>query len=196
MRRSSARRSTSWGFSPSATGIVQGVDLAGAEPWIRAHVEPVGPIENAYEQPWSTVLRVPVADGVAWFKACGPVQAFEPRLSAELDARWRGRVAEVLAHDEERAWLLLADAGKPIGAFGNPPEAWLQVLPGYAELQRGETSHVVDHLEHDVSDMRIAALPARYEDFLRHELPIDEDEIVTLRRFVPRFAELCTELAA
>jgi phosphotransferase family enzyme len=172
------------------------VELAEAEPWIRDHLEPVGPIEHAYQAPWSTVLRVPVADGVAWFKACGPVMAFEPRLSAELDARWRGRVAEVLAHDEERAWLLLADAGKPIGALGNPPEAWLQVLPGYAGLQRGETVHTQDHLEHGVPDLRIAALPARYEDFLRHELPLDADEIATLRRFEPRFAELCTELAA
>src|SRR3954463_1498393 len=187
MRRSSAPRWTSWAFSPKQYRHSARVEVADAEPWIRAHVEPVGPIEVAYVQPWSTVLRVPVADGVAWFKACGPVQGFEPRLSAELDARWRGRVAQVLAHDEERAWLLLADAGKPIGAFGNPPEAWVQVLPGYAELQRGETSHVVDHLEHDVPDLRIAALPARYEDFLRHELPLGEDEIATLRRFAPRF---------
>jgi hypothetical protein len=172
------------------------VELADAEPWIRGHVEPVGPIEHAYEAPWSTVFRVPVADGVVWFKVCGPVMAFEPRLSAELGARWHGRVAEVLAHDEERAWLLLADAGQPIGAFGNPPEAWLQVLPGYAELQRGEITHAEDHLEHGVPDLRIAALPARYEDFLRHELPLDEDEIATLRRFEPRFEELCSELAA
>ena len=42
------------------------------------------------------------------------------------------RVAEVLGHDEERAWLLLADAGTPIGVVGNPPEAWLVALPLYA----------------------------------------------------------------
>jgi Phosphotransferase enzyme family len=172
------------------------VDLANVEPWICAHVEPVGPIEKAHEQPWSTVLRVPLAGEVVWFKACGPVQAFEPRLTAELFARWPDRVGEVLAHDEERAWLLLADAGTPVGAFGNPPEAWLQVLPGYAELQHGEAAHSHEHLAHDVQDLRIAALPARYEDFLQHELPIDDDEIETLRRFAPRFAELCDELAA
>ena len=85
-----------------------------------------------------TVLRVPLAGGVAWFKDCAPVQAFEPRLSAELFSRWPDRVAHVLGHDEERAWLLLADAGTPIGTFGNPPEAWLAALPQYAELQGGE----------------------------------------------------------
>jgi hypothetical protein len=98
------------------------VDLAEAEDWIRAHVEPVGPIETEHERPWATVLRVPVADGVAWFKACAPVQEFEPRLTAELFARYPDRVAEVLGYDEERAWLLLGDAGTSIGAFGNPPK--------------------------------------------------------------------------
>jgi phosphotransferase family enzyme len=172
------------------------VDRAGAEAWIRAHVQPVGPIETAHERPWATVLRVPLAGGVAWFKACAPVQAFEPRLTAGLFARWPDRVAEVLGHDEERAWLLLADAGTPIRAVGNPPETWLLTLPLYAELQRGEAAYAHDHLAHGVPDLRVATLPARYEDLLRHDLPLDSDEIRRLRDFAPRFAQLCRELAA
>jgi Phosphotransferase enzyme family len=172
------------------------VDFAVAEEWIRAHVEPVGPIETAHERPWSTALRVPLAGGTAWFKACAPVQRFEPRLSAELFARWPDRVAEVLAHDEERAWLLLADAGTPIAAYGNPPEAWLAALPLYAELQHGEATHVHEHLTNGVPDLRLATLPARYEDLLRQQLPLDGDDIDRLRGFAARFAELCDELAA
>ena len=172
------------------------VDLAGAEDWIRAHVEPAGPIETEHERPWATVLRVPLADGVAWFKACAPVQAFEPRLTAELFARHPDLVAEVLGHDEERAWLLLADAGTPIGAFGNPPEMWLAVLPLYAELQRGEAAHADDHLAHGVPDLRVATLPARYDELLGRELPLEREEVDRLRAFAPRFAELCDELAA
>ena len=172
------------------------LDRAAAEDWIRAYVEPVGAIELVHERPWSTVLRVPVAGGAAWFKACALVQAFEPRLTALLFARWPDRVAEVLAHDEERAWLLLADAGTPIGKFGNPPEAWLRLLPHYAELQRGEVAHAGDHLAHGVPDLRVATLPARYDDLLRHELPLERDEIERLRAFRPRFAVLCAELAS
>jgi Phosphotransferase enzyme family len=172
------------------------VDRAAAEDWIRAHVEPVGAIETEHERPWATVLRVPVAEGVAWFKACAPVQAFEPRLTAQLFARWPGRIAEVLGHDEERAWLLLADAGTPIGAFGNPPEVWLVALPLYAELQRGEAAHTHEHLRHHVPDLKVATLPARYEDLLRRDLPLERDEIRRLRAFATRFAELCGELAA
>jgi hypothetical protein len=172
------------------------VDRAAAEDWIRAHVEPVGAIETARERPWATALRVPLADGVAWFKACAPVQAFEPRLTAELFARWPDRVAEVLGHDEERAWPLLADAGTPIGASGNSPETWLVALPLYAELQRGEAAFAAEHLEHYVPDLRVATLPARYEDLLQRDLPLGRDEIGRLRRFAARFAELCSELAA
>jgi hypothetical protein len=171
------------------------LDRAAAEDWIRAHVEPVGVIELVHERPWSTVLRVRLAGGTAWFKACAPVQAFEPRLTAELFARWPDRVAEVLAHDDERAWLLLADAGTPIGRFGNPPEIWLRLLPRYAELQRGEVSHESVQLAQGVPDLRIGTLPARYDDLLRHELPLEPEEIGRLRAFRARFAELCAELA-
>jgi len=41
--------------------------------WIRAHVEPTGPIELAAEEPWSTVLRVPVDGDILWFKHCKSV---------------------------------------------------------------------------------------------------------------------------
>jgi hypothetical protein len=172
------------------------MDRATAEAWIRAQVDPVGPIETAHRRPWATVLRVPLADGVAWFKACAPVQAFEPRLTAALFARWPDRVAEVLAHDEERAWLLLADAGTPIGAVGNPPEAWLVALPLYAELQRGEAAHAHDHLAHGVPDLRVATLPARYEELVRRDLPLGRGELGRLRGFAPRFERLCGQLAA
>ena len=172
------------------------MDRAAAEDWIRAHVEPVGAVETAHERPWATVLRVPLAERVAWFKACAPVQAFEPRLTAGLFARWPDRVAEVLGHDEQRAWLLLADAGTPIRVFGNPPEAWLAALPLYAELQRGEVAQTHEHLSHHVPDLRVATLPARHEDLLQRELPLERDEIDRLHEFAPRFAELCGELAA
>jgi hypothetical protein len=176
--------------------VVIVVDPLAVEAWIRVHAEPVGAIQTVHERPWATVLRVPLADGVAWFKACAPVQAFEPHLTAELFARWPDRVAEVLGYDEERAWLLLADAGKPVGAVGNPPEAWLTALPRYAELQHGEAAHAQQHLARGVPDLRLATLPARYEELVQLDLPLARDQIRQLRDFAPRFTELCDELAA
>ncbi len=171
------------------------MDWPAAEDWIQAHVRPIRATETVHEPPWATVLRVPLADGIVWFKACAPVQAFEARLTAELFGRWPDRVAEVLGCDAERAWLLLADAGSPVSALGNPPEAWLAALPLYAELQRGEAAHVQEHLAHRVPDLRLATLPARYHELLQLDLPLEPDEIRQLRDFSPRFAELCGELA-
>jgi hypothetical protein len=176
------------------SGIV--IDPPTVEEWIRVHAEPVGAIETVHERPWATVLRVPLAGGVAWFKACAPVQAFEPRLTAELYARWPDRVSKVLGYDEERAWLLLADAGRPVGAFGNPPEAWLAALPLYAELQHDEAAHAQEHLAHGVPDLRLTTLPARYDELLQLDLPLESDGIRRLRDFAPRFTKLCDELAA
>lgn len=170
-------------------------EVAGAEEWIRSLVSPIGPIEIAHRRPWATVLRVPLAGGTAWFKACSQVQAFEPHLSAELFARWPDRVAQVLGHDEQRGWLLLADAGKPIGDHGNPPEAWLRILPRYAELQRGEVPHVLEHLAGGVPDLRPADLPDRYELLLGADLPLDDGARARLRGFGGRFEALCRELA-
>jgi hypothetical protein len=172
------------------------MDVGGAEDWIRAYVEPVGPIRAEHERPWATVLRVPIASGKAWFKACGPVQGFEPWLTAQLFAHHPDLVAEVLAHDEERAWLLLADAGTPIGNVGNPPEMWLAVLPRYAELQRGEAAQVDDHLAHGIPDLRVATLPSRYVELLQRELPLEREEVDRLRAFAPHFTDLCNELDA
>lgn len=170
------------------------VDRAAAEEWIGSHVNPAGAIEIAQERSWATVLRVPVGGGRVWFKACAPAQCFEPRLTAELFARWPDRVAEVLAHDEERAWLLLADAGTPLG--DRSPEPWLEVLPAYAELQRGEASLVETHLAHGVPDLRVATLPRRYDELLERDLPLEGDEFVRLREFAPRFGRMCERLVA
>jgi hypothetical protein len=176
--------------------LVTVVDSVAVEEWVRARVEPAGTIETVHERPWATVLRVPLAGGVAWFKACAAVQGFEPRLTAELFARWPDLVAEVLGYDAERGWLLLADAGTPVGMLGNPPEAWLNALPLYAELQRGEVAHARDHLAHVVPDLRLATLPGRYEELLRLDLPLERTETRRLRSFAPRLAQLCDELAA
>lgn len=156
---------------------------------------PVRAIDSHRERPWSTTLRVITDDGVAWFKACGPTQAHEPRLTAELSTRWPDRVPELLAYDETRAWLLLADAGTQLRDLGNPPELWLDVLPRYAKLQRGEAAHVQDHLAHGVPDLHTRTLPDRYEVLVGPDLPLDDGDKERLRRFAPSFAALCRELA-
>ena len=152
-------------------------------------------LELVHERPWGSVWRAPVRGGVVWVKACAPVQAFEPRLTAALASRWPGLSPEVLAADAERAWLLLGDAGERLG-FDVGPEPWLSLFPGYAELQRGEVAHVAEHLDAGVPDRRIASFPALYEAMLAHKLPLSATDHARLRAFAPGFSRLCEELAA
>jgi hypothetical protein len=171
------------------------MDIAGADAWVRKTVTPTGPSVVVHERPWATVLKVPVRDGQVWFKACACAQAFEARLTAELSSRWPDRVAEVLAHEEQRSWLLLADAGNQLWQLKNPPEAWLTLLPRYGELQRAEAAHASEHLAHHTPDLRLAVLPERFAALLERELPISAEEVQALRAFAPRLTALCAELA-
>lgn len=176
--------------------ILASVERPEAEAWIEAHVKPTGTLELVHHRPWATVVRVPLADGVAWFKVCGRLQAFEPALTAELYARWPDRVAEVLAYDVSRGWLLTADAGTRIGDLGNLPDYWLAILPLYAELQQSEAEHVLDHLAHGVPDLRLETLPARFGELMRPDLPLEREDRERLRVFAPRFERLCGELSS
>jgi hypothetical protein len=162
--------------------------------WIHSRMRATGPIEVTRRRPWSTVARTTDANGVVWFKACAPVQAFEPRLTAGLAKRWPDLVPEVLAWDEGRAWLLLRDAGMLLRERGNPPEVWLEVLPRYSELQRGETARVAEHLAAGVPDLRVETLPEKYSELFRHRLPFAAGAADRVRRFAPTFASWCDEL--
>ena len=141
--------------------------------------EPTGPIETTHARPWATVKRVPTAAGPVSFKACAPVQAFEQGQPGAICAMARPSRG-VYGHDEERAWLLLTDAGEAVGDVGNPPESWLAALPHYAELQNGETDYADDHVRHGVPDLRLAGLPAQFgTSWVRRPLPLTDDEIDT-----------------
>ena len=107
----------------------------------------------------------------------------------------RAAEAWIRAHVEPAGAIETAHQ-RPWATVLRVPRAWLVALPLYAELQRGEAAHAGDHLAHGVPDLRVAALPARYEDLLRRDLPLEPGEIARLRGFAPRFAALCAELAA
>ena len=171
------------------------MDVTEAEAWIRDHVDVEGAPVVLHERPWSTVMRVPVRNGPpAWFKACALVQAFEPALTSALSRRWPDVMPEFIAEDVGRGWLLMGDAGTRIFELDNPPAVWLRLLPRYAELQRGEAEHSPAYIQAGVPDLRLAALPEKYENFVRSELPVDSHARRELRAFAPTLAELCEEL--
>jgi hypothetical protein len=140
------------------------------------------PLDLVSDEPWSTVWRTP--NGL-WRKRCKGSWRFEAPLTVALASRWPDRVAEVVDHGDD--WLLTRDAGSQI-AEDDP--LWLDVIRRYVELQQGEAAHVEEHVAGGVPDLRLARLPECYAQLL------DEVDDARLRRFEPRFAELCAELAA
>ncbi len=163
--------------------------------WARTQVTPTGAAETVSEHPWATVWRMPLADGVVFVKECHGRWHVEAALTAAVASRWPAVTVEVLAADPGRGRLLLADAGVRLLDVGNPPELWADVLPRYAELQRGETPHAPEHLSVGVPDLRTAGLPASYEWLLSLTLPLEGGELARLRAFAPTFTRLCAELA-
>lgn len=155
--------------------------------WIRAHVEPTGAVELVSDEPWSKVWRVPVAGDVAWFKHCKSLWSFEPRLTAALASRWPDRVPEVVAHDDENAWLLTRHAGARIGEVDS---RWLELVQLYAELQQGEAARADEHVAAGVADLRLATFPEHYARLVEYT----GDE--RLRAFEVCFLELCEDLAS
>jgi len=54
----------------------------------------------------------------------------------------------------------------------------------------------MNHLAHGVPSLPVATLPARYAQLLELGLPLTGEELDRLERFLPRFEELCRELAS
>ena len=173
--------------------------LAEATGWIRARVEVTGEIEQPHVRWWSTVLRVPTAEGDLFFKAVAPVHRFEAALTARLAELQPRRVTEVLDVDAERGWLLMRDAGTRLRELVEAPEDlhhWESLLPEYAQLQIEVAPYADELLALGVPDEQLAVLP----DLLRELLAVrpyglTEDEHRRALAAVPRFDEMCRALA-
>lgn len=164
------------------------------ENWVASHdVEPTGPIETVHERPWSTVLRVPTADGDLYLKQDEAVQAYEVPLTAALASRWPDRVPEVVAADTDRAWLLLRDGGTRVADSGRF-ELFPPALALYGELQVGEAAHVDELLAYGLRDLQLSCVVELYEPFFDRDHGIEPDEVARLLALAPKFRALCAEL--
>jgi len=173
--------------------------LTGAHAWIetelaRLDLRSTGEIEQPHVYPWSTVLRVPTAQGDVWFKANEDSLRYEAALVTLLSARRPDCVPPLLGADLERGWMLMGDAGTPLRRLQAEERdlvRWLDVLPLYAGLQRDLTGDVDELLAAGVPDLRLATLPDAYERFVA-EVDVEE----RFRAAAPHVAELCAQLGA
>jgi Phosphotransferase enzyme family len=175
--------------------------LAEAHAWIRGHVEVTGEIEQPHVRPWSTVLRVPTADGCVWFKANGAAEWHEAALVQVLARERPDAVPPLLAVDVERGWMVMADAGerlREVVARERSLARWLDILPLYASVQVDLARRAQDLVDAGVPDLRLALLPAKFGAFLDEVGDqLDDDGLVArLRQRVGWVREACAELAS
>ena len=101
-----------------------------------------GAVEQPHIRPWATVFRIPTDAGAFWCKAAGPGPRHEAALLQRLAAWGTRHVLLPQAIDAARGWMLLPDGGPRLrdlapGERGDHDlDAWVRLMPVYAELQR------------------------------------------------------------
>ena len=181
--------------------------LLSARAWIEEHARVAGEIEQIHLVPWSTVLRVPTVDGDLFFKAAWISGSFEPALTLLLAERMAERIAEPVAVELERGWMLTRDAGTRLRELVHSAadlHHWTTLLPSYAALQI-ELASEGDHLLRlGVPDRRLARIPELLADLLDDTdalmvgLPdgLTSEEVMRMHDELPAIAAMCAELAA
>jgi hypothetical protein len=145
-----------------------------ASAWIHAELEHQdirvsGPIEQPHVRPWSTVLRVPTAEGNLYFKATSPVLAHEPALTQAL-SRWQPDcMPQVMATDLTQLrdiylepWARYASRENLLAAFN--------LAQRVAMVNRALTwRRVVSDLPESFKEQYAEPVPGWLQDFLNAE---------------------------
>jgi phosphotransferase family enzyme len=180
--------------------------LATAHSWIRAHLDRLGivadgPIEQPHVRPWSTVMRVPTADGFVWFKANMAAAAHEAVVVDVLSRRRPDCVDVPLALDldADRGWMLLPDAGSRLREViqrDRDLDCWNEILARYGGLQIDASADVEELIARGVPDCRLATLADRFDALVEDEAGLPGElrqQLAPHRRSV---REQCRRLAA
>jgi hypothetical protein len=159
-----------------------------------------GTVEQPHIRPWSTALSIPTSDGLVWFKAGGPGNRYEAALVEAL-ARWHTpNILEPIAVDIDRGWLLLPDGGTRLRETvnGGPGvDAWLRILPEWAELQRALSPRADELVALGVPDLRPSNLPDRLAEVLADPtVGLSADDRRRLEEALPTVLTWSDELTA
>lgn len=179
--------------------------------WIEIQLAALGlqllrPPEQFHTRPWSTVLRVETTGRTLYCKAACPALSYEPTLTCFLSSLNPDLLPEVLAADESRGWMLLADSGEMLRSRLHSPadlHYWRDLLPRYVALQQQSIPHAAHLLALGALDRRLESLPGQLAGLLEDApaLLIDQfdgmsgEDASRLRALLPRFEARCRELA-
>jgi hypothetical protein len=153
-----------------------------------------GAPDQVHVRPWSTVIRLPTAEGDLWFKANTADLRHEALVALLLARRVPDRVPPLIADDVERGWMIMEDGGRRLRevlAEERDLSRWDDVLEGAADIARAMEPDVDELIAAGVPDLRLAVLPDRYAALVEAG-----DIEQRFRDAVPRVREMAEELAS
>jgi Phosphotransferase enzyme family len=139
----------------------QAAERAVLEDWIRQRLSGHGrtldgSVEQVHARPWGTVYRGATKREDVYLKVVWRPQIHEAFVNEVLGRFVPDLVPAILGIDAERGWILMADAGEPLGR--RDESAQLDILPRalgrYAALQLAMTDQVGNLLSGGVPDHR------------------------------------------
>ena len=169
-------------------------------------IQLVGEIAQPHIRHWSTVMSVPSAEGMLFFKAVAPETISEIPLTKKLTEWYPDDMLELIAIDAKNGWMLMRDGGEQLRTLIRPTKnikPWESVIQRYAELQIGLSKHVDEMLITGIPDHRLALLPLVYGELLvdeeslmlGQEKGLTDEEFVKCQSSQSRFEKICTDLA-
>ena len=159
-----------------------------------------GEPEVVHDRPWAKVARIPTDDGATFAKTMMPALGHEVAVTALLAQAAPDLVTPLIAHENERRFMLMEDAGERLRARIERDKHlrhWRGVLGRYADVQL-KAAPIADALvAAGCPDMRVSALPAAFEAVIDGDRLLTiagresstPEQLATLRALVPRVRE-------
>ena len=150
-------------------------------------------------RPWSTVFRLECEIGVVFFKRCGSGCEHEAKLLKWLEPKYSDYLPELLDIDMDNAWILIRDAGQPIGYLENRNKILHMVqslLPNYAALQIGSLAQTDELLSYGIPDRRLSLAPGLLGNMLEKPfIELSNETRLVMAKKLELFEDTCLELA-
>jgi aminoglycoside/choline kinase family phosphotransferase len=179
--------------------------------WVQAEaarqsIRITGEIEQPHLYPWSTVLKVPTAEGILFFKATAPETIHEAALTQALASWFPDCMPELIAVDAARGWMLMRHGGERLRESIRPTQdivPWQPVILRYAEVQVELAEHITELLSLRLPDQRLHVLPELFTRLLAEEdiMLVDQEKGLAsadweaVKSKTARFEQICTDLA-
>jgi len=178
-----------------------------SEEWIlgqlnAAGVRPKGQVEQIHARQRGHISRIDTDRGFVYFKACPPFFPQELPITKWLSQRFPTSAPSILAHDDERQWLLMQESVGPRLDTISAPGDWQDALTAYADIQIGCSQAIDELLAIGCPDRRLRVLREQAQELVANSealqvggFAFSDRELALLREMVPLLQDACDKLA-